>query len=148
MKYIYNKQLIAPLILLLFGLVFFAIGSGLTYRQRTLEKQGIETQGVVVSLQENYDSDGSTYTPVIQFKTTNGQSVEFLSSYSSSPPDYKVGEQVTVVYPPEQPDEAIIKWDGQLLHVIFMLVGGLITSIGSYLIYSNFRNLAVLNLEE
>ena len=147
MKYIFNKQLIWPFMFLLFGLLFFAIGSGLTYRQRALEKQGIEAPGVVVALQENYDSDGSTYTPVVQFKTASGQNIEFSSSYSSSPPDYDVGEPVIVVYPSGQPENAIIKGDGQLLHVIFMLVGGVIVSIGSYLMYSTIRDLTVLNPE-
>jgi hypothetical protein len=147
MKAIFNKQLIWPFMFLLFGLLFFAIGSGLTYRQRALEKQGIKAPGVVVALQENYDSDGSTYTPVVQFKTASGQNIEFSSSYSSSPPDYDVGEAVIVVYPSGQPENAIIKGDGQLLHVIFMLVGGLIVSIGSYLMHSTLRNLIILSPE-
>lgn len=132
---------------LLFGLLFFAIGSGLTYRQRTFEKQGIEAQGVVVGLQENHDSDGSTYTPVVQFKTASGQSVEFVSSYSSSPPAYEVGELVIVIYQSQEPEHAIIMGDGQLLHVIFMLVGGVIVTIGSYLMYSTLRDLTALTPE-
>jgi hypothetical protein len=147
MKAIFNKQLVWPFMFLLFGLLFFAIGSGLTYRQRSLEKQGIEAQGVVVGLQENYDSDGSTYTPVVQFITASGQNVEFVTSYSSSPPAYDVGEPVIVVYQSQEPEHAIIKGDGQLLHVIFMLVGGLIVSIGSYLVYSTIRDLTVISPE-
>lgn len=148
MKAIFNKQLILPLFFLFFGSLFFAIGSGLTYRQRTLEKQGIEAQGVVVGLQENYDSDGSAFRPVVQFKTANGQSVEFVSSYSSSPPAYDVGEPVIVVYPPEEPLNAIIKGDGQLLHIILMTVGGIFAAVGSYLIYSILRNAALYSLED
>lgn len=111
-------------------------------RQRALENQGIEVQGMVVDLQENYDSDGSTYAPVVQFKTNSGQSVEFVSSYASSPPDYDVGEPVIVVYSPEKPESAIIKGDGQFLHSIFMLVGGGIAAIGFYLLFSTFRSLS------
>ena len=147
MKAIFNKQLVWPLIFLLFGLLFFAIGSGLIYRQRSLEKQGIEAQGMVVGLQENYDSDGSTYTPVVQFKTASGQNVEFVTSYSSRPPAYDVGEPVIVVYQSEYPEHAVIKGDGQLLHVIFMLVGGLIVTVGSYLVYSTIRDSTVLSPE-
>ena len=141
---IFNKQLVGPLILMLFGLLFFAIGSGLTMRQRSLEKQGIEAQGVVVGLQENYDSDGSTYAPIVQFRLGN-QNREFVSSYSSSPPAYEVGEQVIVVYPPDEPNKAIIKGDGQLLHIIFMLVGGMVAAVGSYLIFSTLRDMTVIN---
>ena len=148
MQRLLSKQLIGPLAFFLFGLLFFAIGSGLTYRQRTLEKQGLEAQGVVVALQENSDSDGSTYAPVVQFKTAEGQSVEFVSSYSSSPPSYDVGEPVIVVYPPEKPKDAIIKGDGQLLHIIFMLVGGIVAAVGFYLTFSALRDLTIINPEE
>ena len=148
MKSIFNKHMIGPLIFLLFGLIFFAIGSGLTMRQRSLERHGIEAPGVVVGLQENYDSDGSTYTPVVHFKTASGQSVEFLSPYSSNPPDYSVGEQVIVVYTLEQPEKALIKGNGQLLHVIFMLVGGVIAVVGAYLTFSTLSEVTIFNLEK
>lgn len=148
MKTLFSKQLISPLIFLLFGLLFFAIGSGLTYRQRSMEKQGIEAQGVVVGLQENSDSDGSTYAPVVQFKTASGQSVRFISSYYSSPPAYDVGEAVVVVYPPEKPENAIIKGDGQLLHIIFMLLGGIVAAVGFYLMFSTLRDMTFIGPEE
>ncbi len=147
MRFIFHKQIIGPSLFILFGLLFFAIGSGLTYRQRSLEKQGIEAPGVVVDLQEKYDSDGSTYAPVVQFQTAEGQSVQFLSTYSSSPPDYDVGEPVIVVYVPEQPEKAVIKGEGQLLHSIFMLVGGVIVSGGSWFVYTTLRNLIALSPE-
>lgn len=148
MKAIFDKQMIGPLVFMLFGLLFFGIGSGLTMRQRALENQGIQAQGIVVDLQENYDSDGSTYAPVVQFKTDSGQSVEFVSSYSSSPPDYDVGEPVTIVYLPENPESAIIKGDGQFLNSIFMLIGGIIAAIGFYLLFSTFRSLSIAELEK
>ena len=136
----FNKQIIVPLIFTLFGLLFFIIGSGLTMRQRSLEQQGTEAQGVVIDLEENYDGDGSTYKPVVQFKTRDGKSVEFASSYSSYPPAYDIGENVTVVYPPENPSEAIIKGDGQILHIIFMLLGGIVASVGFFLILVGIHN--------
>jgi hypothetical protein len=71
----FKSRVIVPAIFIFAGLFFAAIGSGLTYRQRALEKQGIEAQGVVVDLQENYDSDGSTYAPVVQFNTATGQAL-------------------------------------------------------------------------
>ena len=145
MKSIFNKQLLVPFTFLLFGLLFFIIGSGMTMRQRMLESQGIEASGVVIGLHENYDSDGSTYAPVVQFQTNSGQSIEFVSSYSSNPPSYDVGETVIVVYPPEKPDDAIIKGDGQLLHILLMLVGGIVAAVGFYLVLSNLRGMAFID---
>ena len=60
MKFIFNRQLLGSLVFLLFGLLSFAIGSGMTIRQRTLERQGVETQGVVIDLQEHTDSASCT----------------------------------------------------------------------------------------
>ena len=147
MKAIFNKQMIGPAAFFFAGLLFFAIGSGLTYRQRALEKQGVEAQGVVVDLQEKYDNDGSTYAPVVQFEAESGQSVTFTSSYSSNPPSYEVGESVIVVYPTETPEDAIIKGDGQVLHIIFMLLGGAVAAVGFYLVFSNLRNMVFINPE-
>jgi hypothetical protein len=144
MQRFFSKKILGPTIFMIFGLLFFAIGSGMTMRQRTLEKRGIEAPGIVVGLHENYDSDGSTYTPIVQFRTDSGQSVEFVSSYSSSPPAYRVGETVTVVYPPENPEKAIIKGDGQFLHIIFMLLGGIVAAIGFFQVFSKFRTLAII----
>ena len=148
MKTLFSRQLVGPFIFFLFGMLFFAIGSGMTMRQRTLEKQSVEAPGVVISLQENYDSDGSTYAPVVQFRTNSGQSIEFVSSYFSSPPAYDIGESVTVAYPPDNPTDAIIKGDGQFLHIIFMLLGGIVAAIGFYLVFSALRATAIISPEE
>ena len=138
------KQMTVPLIFMLFGLIFFAVGSGMTVRQRTLEKQGIEASGVVVNLQENYNDDSTTYTPIVQFTTTDGQKVEFVASYSSSPPAYNIGESVIVVYPPHNPTKAIIKGDGQILHILFMLLGGIFLMVGFVQLFAGIRNMAFI----
>lgn len=148
MKAIFNKQMISPAAFFFACLLFFAIGSDLTYRQRALEKQGIAASGVASDLQENYYSNGSTYAPVVQFKTENGRNVTFTSSYSSNPPSYDAGETVTVVYPPEASEKAIIKGDGQILHIISMLLGGAVAAVGFYLVFSTLRNTTMHYTEE
>jgi hypothetical protein len=147
MRNVFNRQLLGPLFFMLFGLFFFAIGSGLTLRQRSLENSGIQAPGKVVGLQENSDSDGSSYAPVVQFKLGD-KNYEFISSYSSSPSAYEIGEQVIVVYPRDEPDKAIIKGEGQFLHIIFMLVGGIAAALGFYLMLSTLRNIVFINPNE
>ena len=144
MKFIFNRQLLGSLVFLLFGLLSFAIGSGMTIRQRTLERQGVETQGVVIDLQEHTDSDGSAYAPVVRFKTADGYTVEFVSNYSSNPPAHEVGQLVTVVYSPSDPSEAVIKGEGQVVHIVFMLAGGVFAAVGFYLVLSTFRNMTFI----
>ena len=41
-----------PIYIILFGLVFFGIGAGLTYTQRAFERQGAQAQGEVTGFQK------------------------------------------------------------------------------------------------
>lgn len=135
-----NAFMRGPLYLILFGLVFFGIGAGLTYRQRALEGQGVQVQGEVIYLTESCDDDGCTYTPVVRFETQDGRSISFEGTYSSSPPAYDIGEIVTVTYSLAEPEKAVIKGEGQLFRVIFMIVGGVVITIGLLLFGSNIRD--------
>ncbi len=141
---IFRKLFIAlmggPIYIILFGLIFFGIGAGLTYRQRALEGQQGQVQGEVVSQNQSCDDDGCSYKPVVRFETDNGRTVSFEGTYSSSPPAYHIGETVTVVYSFSSPEKAVIKGEGQLFRVIFMIVGGVIIAIGLLIFGSNAKN--------
>ncbi len=139
-KRIYKSFMHGPIYVILFGLVFYGIGFGLSYRQRSMERQGIEAPGEVVSFVQNCDDDGCTYAPVVRFKTQEGQSVSYESSFSSSPPAYDVGESVQVFYSPENPEKAVIKGEGRVLRLIFTIVGGLIVLFGFSIFGSNIKN--------
>ena len=39
-------------------------------------------------------------------------------------------------------------YDGQLLHTIFMLIGGIAAALGSYFMFSTLRNMAFIQPEE
>ena len=137
---IYKSFMDGLIYVILFGLVFYGIGAGLTYRQQSMERQGIEVQGEVVSFVQSCDDDGCTYTPVVRFQTKNGQSVSYESTYSSSPPAYDVGESVQVFYSPENSEKAAIKGEGRVLRIIFTIVGGLIIVFGLSVFGTNVRN--------
>ena len=137
---VYKSFIGGPVYLVVFGLIFFGIGSGLTYQQRAFERQGIQTQGEVTSLAQSCDEDGCTYSPVVRFKTQSGETVSFESSYSSSPPAYNVGESVEVIYSPENPEKAVIRGEGQVFRIIFMSVGGIVIIIGLGIFSSNLKD--------
>jgi hypothetical protein len=130
---IINSFVQGPIYLVLFGLVFFGIGAGLAFKQYVLERDGAEAQGKVVSLDQSCDDDGCTYSPVVSFQTRGGKSVTFDSTYSSSPPAYDIGETVTVIYPPDAPEKAVIKGEGAVFRIIFMAVGGVVIAFGLYM---------------
>jgi hypothetical protein len=129
-----------PIYILLFGLVFFGIGAGLTYSQRSFERAGAVTEGDVVSMVTSCDDDGCSDAPVVRFTTQAGQAVTFETSYFSSPPAYHIGQRVTVVYSLEEPEKAVIQGQGQLFRIIFMAVGGLIIAFGLVMFSSNLRD--------
>ena len=140
LKRIYKSFMHGPIYVIFFGLIFFGIGAGLTYRQRVLENQGGEAQGEVTNLVTSCDDDGCTYKPVVHFITESGKNVSFTSTYSSSPPAYDVGESVQVIYSPENPEKAVIKGEGLWFRIIFMIVGGVIISLGLGLFGSNVKD--------
>lgn len=125
-KQIYRAFIAGPIYIILFGLIFFGIGFGLSYRQYALARDGAEANGVVTGLSQNCDTDGCTYTPVIRFTTQSGETISVQSIYSSSPPAYQSGDKVTVVYPLDAPEKADIKDAGKWFRIIFMIVGGVI----------------------
>ena len=139
-KKIFKSFMAGPVYLILFGLIFFGIGAGLTYQQRTFERQGVQAHGEVVSFSQSCDDDGCTYSPVVRFKAQNGRTVSFELTYSSSPPAYNVGESVEVIYSPGDPEKAVIRGEGQVFRIIFMTVGGIVITLGLGIFGSNVRD--------
>lgn len=80
--------------------------------------------------------NGICYAPrVLFYEEVSGRKVEFVSRYSSNPPAFHRGEQVTVLYSLKTPERAIIQgffsiWGGVVLlfglSVVFGIVGGCI----------------------
>ncbi len=99
--------------------------------------KAIISQGIVVDLVDSHSSsdDSVTYRPLVQFIDENENSIEFLSSSSSNPPSYSVGEKVEVLYNQENPNDAKIKgffsiWGGVtilgIMGIVFFGIGGAI----------------------
>ena len=139
-KRFYKSFMHGPIYVIFFGLIFFGIGGGLTYRQVRFESQGAQAQGEVTGFISDCDDEGCSHSPRVRFKTQNGQTISFTSTYSSSPPAYDVGEMVTVIYAVDNPEKAIIKGEGQVLRIVFMLIGGIFIIAGLLLFGSNLRN--------
>ena len=102
-------------------------------------KRSVQTSGEVTDYKIETDSDGSeTYYPIVQFKTSQGELIEFTSRYGGKPPAFSTGEVVSVLYDPTAPEKARINtffslWLGAMivggLGIIFTLVGlGMIVS--------------------
>jgi hypothetical protein len=77
----------------------------------------ITAEGTVIELRLSRSSDSTTYAPVVNFITQDGETITFVSSVSSNPPSYRVGEKADIFYLPADPYDA--KLDG-----FFSLWGG------------------------
>lgn len=97
----------------------------------------ISSEGTVIDLLASRSSSSSnnsiTFQPLVQFTEKKGNNIEFLSSTSSNPPSYSVGEKIEIIYNPESPNKAKIKsffsiWGGVTivgsLGFIFFIIGG------------------------
>ncbi len=74
---------------------------------------GVQVVGEVVDIKSRYSSNsdgGSSYTyySVVKFADLNGNSVRFEDSVGSSSPMHRRGDEVEVLYIPQDPEDAII----------------------------------------
>lgn len=136
---------------LIFGNLFLAgfclWGLYAGYISWQLENEGKTTTGTVVRLEESDSSEGGccVYSPVVEFNV-NGQTYSFESDNASEPPAYDVGEEVNVIYHPNDPNTAQInKWSERWLFPIIIIPAMLITALilNFFLIRSFWRNDAV-----
>ena len=128
-----------PIYVILFGLVFFGIGGGLTYKQYVYQQQAIPVEGEVIGHTEGCDDDGCTYHSVVRYVTQQGKTITYTSTYGSSPPAHDVGEIVTIYYTPDDPYDAAIKGEGIVFRIIFMAIGGIIMLVGFAFFIANFK---------
>jgi hypothetical protein len=86
------------------------------------------------------DEGGGAYYPVVEFKPNDGRPVQFTSGIGSSPPDYAEGEQVAVLYDPENPRQAYIhSWKRLWFAPTLLTVIGLLPLIiGLAVMYESF----------
>jgi hypothetical protein len=121
------------------GLTFLAVAFFTVRSELAFRAGAISVPGTVVDLQPTSGSKGSTlYKPVFEFADRNDRVHRVTGSVASSPPSFKRGEAVTVLYRPENPDLARLDsfMEAWFLPLIFGGLGTVFTSIaGGCLIY-------------
>jgi hypothetical protein len=118
----------------LVGLILIAIAINLIIQEIDFLQKAQTASGKVIDLGISVSSskksgNSTTYYPIVTFYTKAGQKYTFSSGFSSNPPAYSVGEEVTVYYLPESPDKAEIKgflsqWFSVLICSIMGIVFG------------------------
>uniref|UniRef100_A0A9E7ZU21 DUF3592 domain-containing protein n=1 Tax=Bosea sp. NBC_00436 TaxID=2969620 RepID=A0A9E7ZU21_9HYPH len=113
--------------------VILATACYFTYsHNRKLLARAERAAGTVVELR--HGGGDSTYRPVVSFRTVGGQAVTFMTSWGTSPPAYRRGDQVTVLYDAAAPNKAEIEgflslWLGTLILAGLATVFALLSAI-------------------
>ena len=92
-----------------------AIAAILLYiSRRRFLRDAVSVQGTVTGHAARSSSEGGTsYAPVVQFSTVEGQTHTFTESVASNPPRHQPGASVKVLYPPDNPQAArVAGWFG------------------------------------
>lgn len=127
-------------VLSVFKYVFLSIGlaillgSWMAYKSsRDFLEKAVSTQGTVVDFVKVRGSSSTTFRPVVQFITGQGQEVEFISSTGRSRPSFTVGQQVDILYLPENPEDAKFNNYSDLWSIALVtgVMGGVFFSVGA-----------------
>lgn len=132
-----NLNVLISSMTLLAGLALLAAGTLTAVRRKEQLRRAIRTQGTVVELLPLRQAGKYvivktetgreirpkyTYRAVIEFEPPQGRTVRFKASVSTQPPGFQVGDQVPVVYEPENPAGARIDQPLYLWFDVGMLV--------------------------
>lgn len=84
------------------GAILLAIAGVVYFREAGFLNSAEKATGTVTDYNlSSSDNGGTTYCPVIEFTTANGEPVKFYGNVCSSPASYKIGEKVDVLYDPQ-----------------------------------------------
>lgn len=122
------------------GPIFLVVGVGLLLgfffafsRTRRFLASAQEARAEVIGMKQSTGSSRDrVYYPVLRYHTQQGTMKEVVSSVGSSPPRYKEGDSVVILYDPAQPGDVRIHsffnvWVGPL---VLGLLGVIMTGVG------------------
>jgi hypothetical protein len=110
------------------GGIFLAIALFFFVREQSFLSSAETASGKVTGLMaSSSSSNGGGLCPVIQFSTSDGQQVEYYGNICTSPPFWRPGDVVEVVYDPQNLDKVQIKNIlSQYLIVLILTIFGVV----------------------
>jgi hypothetical protein len=122
-------------ILLIAGAGLLCLGIHLHNTTAVFLEKAVSGPGVVVEQVASHSSDSTTYAPVVEFEH-EGRTYRFKDSVGSSPPSYRTGDAVGVLYDPSRPDNARIdrgRWN-KAMPILVASAGALSCLLGIWII--------------
>lgn len=126
--------------------VFLVIGGAMASIMAPILKE--TAGGVIVDNVEIVDAAGEpAFVAVIEFTTRSGQLIRFEDPLAASnPPQYAVGQAVTVAFAPEAPEQAVIVEPSILtVPVVMLALAALAWPIGAAIGWYKFRGARLPN---
>jgi hypothetical protein len=123
-------------IFLVFGVTFGGLTLYFVRDTQAFVERGVAVRGEVVDLDWARSISGASgsgvYHPIVKYTTTAGEQRTFRSTSGSSPPSYRVGEAVDVLYDRTNPADARIAsfWSRWIIHIVFGVLGAVFSLIG------------------
>ncbi len=112
------------------GLISFTmlvIGIISYIRTKKFLNRAVETRGIVIdkAFKGSSEGGGGMYSPKIKFTDRMGKELEFTENWSSNRPDFKIGDEVIVLYDPANPVKARRGGKKWKFFFVAWLIGGL-----------------------
>lgn len=120
------------------GLVLVFIGLLLFRRTKAFLMTAQTVGGTVVRIDQSEDSeDGTSYAPVIQYTTPDGQTHEFTPGVSTGSPRHTPGQAIQVRYDPQNPSKARVSTGFYLWFapVLMTALGAVFGIVGAVLLF-------------
>jgi hypothetical protein len=95
------------------GLALMAVAGGWALRNQAFSRSGLRSPGTVIGLVRTVSRDErrrvntASYSPRVRFRTAEGRELEIVG-LGANPPVYREGDPVTVLYPPDHPEQGIV----------------------------------------
>lgn len=132
-----STQIFVGLILSIVGISVLGLGVILISQHIEKQKTYIKTVGIVIGfeakggydedLYDNYFYDDVDYAPIVEY-IVDGRIYETTHTVSSNPPQYYVGQKVSLRYNPKDPEDVIFEFNNGFW--IIFIVGTVFTCCG------------------
>jgi Protein of unknown function (DUF3592) len=107
------------------AIIFLTVSFFLYLHTQKFIQSANRTQGIITQLIEKKDHDtDSLYYPVCTFQDSRGNQHQIYSSMGSYPPSYKIGDKISVLYQPNNPEKAMIDNFSEKWFLSAMFAGG------------------------
>ncbi len=112
------------------------VGAGALWKiQEAGYAVSVTSMGTVVEMVESH-GQRVTYSPIVEFVTSKGETISFHHPVTTSPPKYRAGQHVRVIYQEDDPrgtvmvDDFLWKFQRTLMLLGTGLVLGLVSGLG------------------